>query len=138
MQRAAILASATPVAFDTNGTVREARGLTSRMKIVASPCSSVWIANCVFIKPTTFSSRAICATCTRNASCTAGGSEYGGSEHDESPECTPASSICSMMPPISTLPWASATTSTSTSTALSRKRSSSTGESFDTRTASVM
>ncbi len=29
MQRAAILASAWPVAFDTNGTVREARGFTS-------------------------------------------------------------------------------------------------------------
>ncbi len=29
--RAAILASGTPIALDTNGTVREARGLTSRM-----------------------------------------------------------------------------------------------------------
>ena len=29
MQRAAILASGRPVAFETNGTVRDARGLTS-------------------------------------------------------------------------------------------------------------
>ena len=29
-------------------------------------------------------------------------SEYGGSEHAESPECTPACSMCSMMPPITT------------------------------------
>jgi hypothetical protein len=29
MQRAAILASGTPIALETNGTVREARGLTS-------------------------------------------------------------------------------------------------------------
>ena len=29
MQRAAILASGRPVAFDTKGTVRDARGLTS-------------------------------------------------------------------------------------------------------------
>ena len=31
MQRAATLASGTPMALDTKGTVREARGLTSRM-----------------------------------------------------------------------------------------------------------
>ena len=40
MQRAAIFASGTPVAFETNGTVREARGFTSRIFIVDSPASS--------------------------------------------------------------------------------------------------
>ena len=138
MQRAAILASGTPVAFDTNGTVREARGLTSSRKIMSSPLSSVWTANCVFIRPTTFSARANAVTCSRNRSWVSADSEYGGSEQEESPECTPASSMCSITPPISTSPSLSAMTSTSTSTALSRKRSSSTGESFDTFTASRM
>jgi hypothetical protein len=36
------------MALDTKGTVREARGLTSRMKT-----SSSWIANCTFISPRT-------------------------------------------------------------------------------------
>jgi len=52
MQRAAILASWTPVALDTYGTVRDARGLTSRTKTVPSAPGSVpsyWIANCTFI-----------------------------------------------------------------------------------------
>ena len=40
MQRAAIFASGSPVAFDTKGTVREARGLTSSTYTVPS-----WIAN---------------------------------------------------------------------------------------------
>ena len=99
---------------------------------------SPWIANWVFIRPTTWSSRAIAVTWRRSSSWIVALSEYGGSEHEESPECTPASSMCSMMPPISTAPSASAITSTSTSTAWSRKRSSSTGESFDTFTASRM
>ena len=105
---------------------------------MSSPSPSVCTANWVFIRPTTFSALASATTCSRSAACVAGDSEYGGSEHDESPECTPASSMCSMTPPISTLPSLSAMTSTSTSTALSRKRSSSTGESFDTFTASRM
>ncbi len=98
MQRAAIFASATPVALATNGTVREARGFTSSR----NTCSP-WIANCVFIRPTTFSARASSVTWRRSSSCVAADSEYGGSEQDESPECTPASSICSITPPISTL-----------------------------------
>ena len=44
-------------------------------------------------------------------------------------ECTPASSTCSITPPISTSPVASRMASTSTSTASSRKRSISTGRS---------
>jgi hypothetical protein len=50
MQRAAIIASCRPVALETKGTVREARGLTSSTNTV-----SRWIANCTFIRPTTFS-----------------------------------------------------------------------------------
>lgn len=54
MQRAAILASGMPVALDTNGTVREARGFTSSRNTTSSPASSTCTANCVFISPTTF------------------------------------------------------------------------------------
>src|SRR6056297_3097923 len=64
-------------------------------------------------------------------------SENGGSEQLESPECTPACSMCSMMPPMTTI-LPSLTASTSTSIAWSRKRSSRTGESFETLTASRM
>ena len=45
MQRAATRASGVPVALATNGTVRDARGLTSSTKI-----SSWRTANCTFIK----------------------------------------------------------------------------------------
>ena len=108
MQRAAILASGMPVALDTNGTVREARGFTSSRKMVSSPSSLVWMANWVFISPTTFSALASSTTCLRSSAWVFAESEYGGSEHDESPECTPASSMCSMTPPISTAPVPSA------------------------------
>jgi len=40
------------------------------------------------------------AVCKRNSFCSSSESECGGSEQAESPECTPASSMCSMMPPI--------------------------------------
>ena len=51
--RVAILASGTPMALDTNGTVREARGLTSM-----TYTTSWRIANCTLISPTTPSARA--------------------------------------------------------------------------------
>ena len=51
--RAAILAMAVPVALATKGTVRLARGLTSRMNTV-----SPWMANWMFISPTTWSALA--------------------------------------------------------------------------------
>ena len=51
--RAASLASGIPIALETNGTVREARGFTSIIK-----SSSSFIAYCIFINPTTCSSRA--------------------------------------------------------------------------------
>ena len=53
----------------------------------------------------------------------------GGTTHELSPEWMPASSMCSMMPPITTAPVASATASTSNSKASSRNRSISTGRS---------
>ena len=56
MTFAASLASGTPMALLTNGTVREARGFTSRMKM---PRPSRGTANWTFIKPRTSSSRAI-------------------------------------------------------------------------------
>ena len=55
MQRAAIFASGRPVAFDTNGTVREARGFTSSRKIRSSPSLFACTANWVFIRPITLS-----------------------------------------------------------------------------------
>ena len=85
----------------------------------------------MFIRPTTFSAMASLRVCSRSSACTSGDKLFGGSEQLESPECTPACSTCSMMPPISTsLPSQQA--STSTSMASSRKRSSSTGLSLDT------
>ena len=52
---------------------------------------------------------------------------WGGSAHAESPECTPASSTCSMTPATKTSPVRSRSASTSTSMASSKKRSMSTG-----------
>ncbi len=56
--RVASLASGTPIAFDTNGTVREARGLTSSTKI----CSFL-IANWMLSRPMTPSSVASARAC---------------------------------------------------------------------------
>ena len=53
MTLAASLARGTPVALETKGTVREARGLTSRIKT-----TSLRMANWMFINPLTLSSRA--------------------------------------------------------------------------------
>ena len=94
---AATLARGTPMTFDTNGTVREARGFTSRMKM---PRPSRGTANCTFIKPRTSSSRASARDCSLMASMVAAGSEKGGSAQAESPEWMPASSMCSITPPI--------------------------------------
>ncbi|MNM93277.1 hypothetical protein D3C81_1056460 [compost metagenome] len=136
MQRAAIFASDRPVAFDTYGTVREARGFTSSTYTVSSPLCC-WMANCTFIRPITFRALAMAAVWRFSSSTVACESEYGGSEQAESPECTPACSMCSITPPINTR-WPSLSASTSHSIASFRKRSSSTGESCDTFTASRM
>jgi len=81
MHRAAIFASGRPVAFDTYGTVRDARGFTSSTYTVP-----FWIANWTFIRPTTESACAMATVWRRSSSCVSRESEYGGSEHAESPE----------------------------------------------------
>ncbi len=118
MQRAATFASGRPVAFDTYGTVRDARGFTSSTKTVP-----FWIANWTFISPTTDSPCAIATVCRRSSSCVCADSENGGKEHAESPEWTPACSMCSMMPPMTTsVPSQSASTSTSIEFSMKRSR----------------
>ena len=132
MTRAASLASGTPIALLTNGTVRDARGLTSIRNTVSS-----LTANWTLIRPTTPNSSASSRVWRRISSCTASDSERGGSEQALSPECTPANSMCSMMPPTTTrVPSLSA--STSTSVASSRNLSISTGRCAETDTASRM
>ena len=68
---------------------------------------------------------------SRSWRATSASSVGGGIAHAESPECTPASSMCSMTPPMSTSPVASRSASTSTSIASSRKRSISAGRSAE-------
>ena len=124
--RAATLASGTPVTLETNGTVREARGFTSRMKM---PRPSRGTANWTFIRPRTPSSRASARACVLIASTVSAASEWGGRQQAESPEWMPASSMCSITPPTMTsVP--SATTSTSTSMASGRNWSIRIGASF--------
>ena len=67
MIRAAIFAIGTPVALATNGTVRDARGLTSRTKITPS-CTANW----TFINPTTPSARANATVCRSISAIVAG------------------------------------------------------------------
>ena len=115
MIRHASLASGKPTAFEQKGTVRDARGWPDDMQRRA------WTAYCTFISPTTPSAMRdpargarICPSISPPSEC--------GSTQAESPECTPASSTCCMIPPIHTsVPSHSA--STSTSIAFSRKRS---------------
>jgi hypothetical protein len=96
-----------------------------------------WMANWMFMSPTTDSALASLRVWSRSSFCVSALKLFGGSEQPESPECTPACSTCSMMPPISTSS-PSQQASTSTSMATSRNRSSSTGLSFETLTAVVM
>ena len=105
----------------TNGTVREARGFTSRM----NTCPP-WMANWMFIRPMTRSSRASATVWRRTSSSSSAGIECGGSEQALSPECTPARSMCSMMP-ATTIVSPSLIASTSSSIASSRNWSTRTG-----------
>jgi hypothetical protein len=131
MTFAASFARGTPIALLTNGTVREARGLTSRMKI-----SPFWTANWTFIRPTTPSSFASALACRMISRVISREIEWGGREQAESPEWTPASSMCSMTPPITTVS-PSEMASTSISIASSRNLSIRTGFSSDACTASA-
>jgi hypothetical protein len=85
------LGEGTPMAFDTNGIVREARGLTSSMNTTPS-----LIANWMFIRPTTLSAlrqgvgdAADLVDERRREACA------GGRTMPASPEWTPACSTCS-------------------------------------------
>src|SRR3954447_2117690 len=115
--RQAIFATGMPIALDTNGTVREARGLAS-ITYSSPPYTAYWTLS----RPTTPSPSAIPAVHSRIRSSIAWPSECGGSTHAESPEWMPASSTCCMIPPIQTSS-PSQIASTSTSIAFSRKRS---------------
>ena len=126
----AIRASGSPVALATNGTVREARGLTSSTKIFP-----FWIANWMLTSPRTPSasaSRRVSARTSSSSSRTA--RWYGGSTQALSPEWIPASSMCCITA-ATTTSSPSQSASTSSSKASSRKRSSSTGCSGEAATA---
>ena len=94
MTSAAHFASGTPVAFDTKGTVRLARGLASMTKI-----SSPLIANCTLMSPRTPRRTANARVTPRSRSTVRFENEKGGMHADESPEWMPASSMCSSTPP---------------------------------------
>ena len=119
IRRHATFASDTPIALDTNGTVREARGFAS-ITYRSSPVP--WIANCMLISPTTPSPSAIALVASSTCPIISGPSDIAGITQAESPECTPASSTCCMIAPISTSS-PSQSASTSISIAFSRKRS---------------
>ena len=121
----AIRASDTPITFETNGTVREARGFASSTQIRSS-----FTASCRFSRPSTPRRRASRRVMSSISSSSSSESVAGGIWHDESPECTPASSMCSITAPMNTSE-PSDTASTSTSIAPSRNRSISTGWSGD-------
>ncbi|CFL94019.1 Uncharacterised protein [Bordetella pertussis] len=61
------------------------------------------MANCTFIRPETLSALAIMVVWRLISAITSADSEYGGRLHAESPECTPACSMCSMTPPMNTV-----------------------------------
>src|SRR5262249_10313727 len=95
----ATLASGTPFALATNGTVGVARGL-------ASITNTAWLSTAYWtlIRPRTSSRLAIAVVYCMITSTTQSGNVWGGIAQAESPECTPASSTCSITPPISTSP----------------------------------
>ncbi len=92
--RAAAFASGTAVAFDTKGTVRDALGLASRT-YRTSDCIAYWTLS----RPRTPTPSAISRVDSRIRSKSARPSVIGGRAHAESPEWTPASSMCSITPP---------------------------------------
>ena len=126
MTSVATFASGTPVAFETNGTVRDARGFASRIHTLSS-----FTAICTFRMPFTPSARASVRVASSARSRSWSVSVDGGMTQEESPECTPTSSMCSITAPMNTSPVPSAMASTSISIAPSRNRSMRTGCSGD-------
>ena len=93
MTRAAALASGTAVALDTNGTVRDARGLAS--STYSTPAvSAYWTLS----SPRTPTPRAITSVDSRMRSMSRWPRVIGGRAQAESPEWMPASSMCSITP----------------------------------------
>ena len=121
MIRAAALASGVAVALETNGTVRDARGLASSTNRTPA-ASAYW----TFSSPWTPTPRAMASVDSRIRAISLRPRVIGGSAHAESPEWMPASSMCSITPPRnSSSPSYSA--STSISIASSRNLSIRTG-----------
>ena len=87
------MASGTPIALLTNGTVREARGLAS-ITNSSPPATAYWM----LIRPMTPSSSAIRRDVSRISSSISSPRLIGGITQAESPEWTPASSTCCMTP----------------------------------------
>ena len=106
MTRAAIFTSGTPVALATKGTVRLARGLASITKTwAASARSSMRVtANCTLISPRTSRASAMRRVYSSITAMVPALSPSGGIMQAESPECTPASSTCSMTAPMTVRP----------------------------------
>ena len=94
MIRAAALASGTAVALETNGTVRDARGLAS--STYSTPPASAY---CTFSRPRTPTPAAMASVAARICAMSLRPMVIGGSAQAESPEWMPASSMCSMTPP---------------------------------------
>ena len=94
MIRAAALASGVAVALETNGTVREARGLASSTNRTPA-ASAYW----TFSRPLTPTPRAMASVDSRIRAMSLRPSVIGGRAHAESPESMPASSMCSITPP---------------------------------------
>ena len=99
----------TPVTLLRNGTVREARGLTS------STCGMPrWTANWMLQRPRTSSARAMRTVASTIRARTSSPRIRAGYAAIESPLCTPARSTCSMSPGMTTVsPSLMASTSTS-------------------------
>ncbi len=81
----------TPQTLDTSGTVRDALGLASNTYTL--PFS---MAYCIFIRPQTPISSAILRVYSLIVATSSRGIFLEGRIQAESPECTPASSICSI------------------------------------------
>ncbi len=90
----ATFASGTPSTFEQNGTVRDARGFASSTW-TTPPCT----AYCTLMSPRTPRAAAIRSVYATTVATTSGGRVCGGITQAESPECTPASSMCSRIPP---------------------------------------
>ena len=117
MHRAATPASDQPTAFETNGTVREARGFTSIIQISPS-----FTASWMFISPQTCRRSANVRAMDSTSAIVLSGSETGGVTAAASPEWHPAASMCSRIAP-TTVVSPSETQSTSSSMAWVRNLS---------------